>query len=83
MINAGELKNAIKESNLNIPDAHIDEIINEIDYYGNHKINYTEFLVATLNVKEFIDDSKLQAMFNQFDTDGSGVITKENIVTAM
>lgn len=22
-------------------------------------------------------------MFNQFDTDGSGVITKENIVTAM
>tara|TARA_B110000285_G_C15079058_1_gene592404 strand:+ start:1327 stop:1554 length:228 start_codon:yes stop_codon:yes gene_type:complete len=30
-----------------------------------------------------LDDSKLKAMFNQFDTDGSGVITKENIVTAM
>ena len=30
-----------------------------------------------------MDDSKLKAMFNQFDTDGSGVITKENIVTAM
>ena len=82
-MNNDKIVNAIKESNLNIPDAHIDEIINEIDYYGNHKINYTEFLVATLNVKEFIDDSKLQAMFNQFDTDGSGVITKENIVTAM
>ena len=40
-------------------------------------------MVATLNVKEFLDDNKLQAMFNQFDTDGSGVITKENIVTAM
>lgn len=25
----------------------------------------------------------LQAVFNQFDTDGSGVITKENIITAM
>jgi Ca2+-binding EF-hand superfamily protein len=40
-------------------------------------------LVATLDVKQFLDDGKLKAMFNQFDTDGSGVITKENIVTAM
>ena len=60
-----------------------DEIISEIDYYGNHKINYTEFLVATLDVKAFLDDSKLKALFTQFDTDGSGKITKENIVTAM
>ena len=83
MINADELKQAIKESDLNIPDSEIEKIINEVDYFGNKKINYTEFLVATLDVKQFLDDSKLQAMFNQFDTDGSGVITKENIVTAM
>ena len=30
-----------------------------------------------------MDDDKLQAIFNQFDTDGSGHITPENIVTAM
>ena len=34
-------------------------------------------------MKTFLDDSKLQALFSQFDTDGSGNITKENIVTAM
>jgi len=39
--------------------------------------------VATLDVKAFLDDSKLKALFTQFDTDGSGEITKENIVTAM
>ena len=50
---------------------------------GNRKINYTEFLVATLDVKNFLDDNKLQAVFSQFDTNGSGVITKENIITAM
>ena len=59
LINASELKVAIKQSNLNIPDSEIEDIINEIDYYGNQKINYTEFLVATLNIKEFLDDSKL------------------------
>ena len=30
----------------------------------DYKINYTEFLVATLDVKQFLDDSKLKAMFN-------------------
>jgi len=36
-----------------------------------------------MDVKNFLDDSKLQALFSQFDTDNSGNITKDNIVTAM
>lgn len=59
LINADELKAAIRESNLNIPDSEVEKIINEVDYFGNKKINYTEFLVATLDVKAFIDDSNL------------------------
>lgn len=34
-------------------------------------------------MEEFLDEGKLLALFNQFDTDGSGIITTENIVTAM
>ena len=30
-----------------------------------------------------MDDGKLYALFNQFDTDNSGKITRMNIVTAM
>ena len=77
------MKTAIKNSNYQIPDEKVDEIIDEVDYFGNNQINYTEFLVATMDVKNFLDDAKLQALFNQFDTDNSGNITKENIVTAM
>ena len=66
-----------------MPNQQIDQIINEVDYFGNGKINYTEFMVATLDMKSFLNENKLQAVFNQFDTDGSGVITKENIITAM
>ena len=36
-----------------------------------------------MDVKRFLDEEKLNALFNQFDTDGSGTITKENIVAAM
>lgn len=83
MINADELKEAIKKSNMNIPDDQIDAIIDEVDYMGNKKINYSEFLVATMDVKRFLDEEKLNALFHQFDTDGSGKITKDNIVNAM
>lgn len=84
LINADELKQAIKQSSaVNIPDEQIDAIIDEVDYFGNKKINYTEFLVATMDVKRFLDEEKLNALFNQFDTDGSGKITKDNIIQAM
>ena len=46
-------------------------------------INYSEFLAATIDVRNFLTDSKLKAVFQQFDTDNSGVITAENIVFAM
>jgi len=40
-------------------------------------------LGATIDVKELLDDGKLLALFNQFDTDNTGTITKDNIITAM
>ena len=83
LINAEELRIALQSSEIAIPESEIDKIINEVDYFGNGKINYTEFLVATLDVKSFLDDNKLSALFHQFDTDDSGCITKENIITAM
>lgn len=83
LINVSELKAAMKQSNIDIPDSEIDRIIDEVDYFGNHKINYTEFLVATLDVKQFLDENMIQALFSQFDTDNSGVITRDNIVAAM
>ena len=49
---------------MGITQDQIDKIIDEVDYFGNQKINYTEFLVATMDVKSFLDDGKLYALFN-------------------
>lgn len=51
MINAQELRDAIKSSDWGISPDQVDKIIEEVDYFGNSKINYTEFLVATMDVK--------------------------------
>ena len=61
----------------------IEQIINEVDYQGNKMINYTEFLSATVAVKDILSEEKLKAIFKQFDVDASGKITKDNIITAM
>ena len=47
------------QSNIDIPDEQVEKIIEEVDYFGNGRINYTEFLVATLEVKSFLNDNKL------------------------
>lgn len=68
---------------MNVSDAEISEMISQMDYHNNKKINYSEFLAATIDIQEFLTDSRLRAVFNQFDTDSSGKITEENIVLAM
>ena len=55
----------------------------ELDYNGNHLINYTEFLAATISVHKFLTHQKLDALFRQFDIDGNNSITKDNIREAM
>ena len=68
---------------MELSSSEIDRIISEVDYYGNHKINYSEFLAATLDVRSFLNEDKFNAIFNQFDTDGTGTISRENIISAM
>ena len=71
------------EANINYQEEEIEKIIDEVDYMGNKKVNYTEFLAATISVKKILTEEKLQAIFKQFDTDGTGKITATNIAEAM
>jgi len=83
MILASELAECLKKKQLNMSSKEIQEMIQEVDYHGNGKINYSEFLSATINVRTFMTEQKMQAIFQQFDTDNSKVITQENIYFAM
>lgn len=60
----------------------IQSIIKELDFAENKRINYSEFIAATINVHEFLSEERLQAIFNQFDIDNTGSISKENLKQA-
>ena len=54
-------------------------MMDELDSYGNGKINYSEFLAATVDVNTFLTEEKLKSVFCMFDTDNSGMITETNM----
>lgn len=54
----------------------------ELDYYGNGAINYSEFLAATMDTQIFFNEAKLRSVFSMFDTDDSGTITETDMQNA-
>ena len=82
MIRATELATALKKLDLRYDDAEIQKIINEIDYYGNGMINYTEFIAATLAVDEELNNEQLWSLFKKFDVDNTDFITVANLKEA-
>ena len=83
LIKAQELHDVLMKNRMGVSSAEVKEMISQIDYHNNKMINYSEFLAATIDIKHFLTDSRLKAIFSQFDTDSSGKITQENIVLAM
>ena len=81
MISFDELQSAFKSNNpTRVPTTKsLKAIMNNVDYHGNGKINYSEFLAATVSVRAVLTDEKLYALFKHFDTDNSEYIAPENI----
>ena len=51
MVSNQELAEALKQLNFNFDDQGIQKIVSEIDFYGNGRINYVEFIAAVLSVE--------------------------------
>ena len=51
----------------------------KVDYNSNGKINYSEFIAATIQVKQVLTDEKAYVLFKHFDADDTGFITEESL----
>ena len=59
-----------------------DTIMKKCDTDHDSKINYNEFLAASVDITTILTKEKLASIFAQFDSDGDGLISQENIQTA-
>lgn len=60
-------------------DEEIDEMFSKVDVDNSGAIDYSEFVVASMNEKNLLSNNKLQSAFKMFDKDGGGSISTEEI----
>lgn len=81
-ISASELEKAMKLSGYQIAEEEISDIIKNNAYLGEGKINYSDFLIATLDRKKLLNEEVLWQAFKYFDVDNDGIINFEDIKLA-
>jgi calcium-dependent protein kinase len=79
-----ELKKGLKELKCcHISDEELCELFKSIDVDQNGKIDYTEFLAATIQKKIYLQEEKLFEAFCTFDKDDCGKIKKEELMSVL
>ena len=66
-----------------ITEEEIGKYFASIDTDKNNKIDYTEFLAATLEKKTFLKEERLYEAFCMLDKDRNGRITKEELMNVL
>jgi calcium-dependent protein kinase len=79
-----ELKQGLTQLKSNkLTENDLKELFNLIDADKNGKIDYTEFLAATIQKYNYLRNERLFETFCMFDKDNSGQITKDEILKAL
>lgn len=68
---------------MNLAGEELTQIMNRVDYLKQGKINYIDFLTATIDLKEKLSEHMLFDTFCRFDVEKRGYITKENLCQAL
>ena len=60
-------------------EAEVDKILERVDADGSGEIDYSEWVVATINKENLLSEVKLKQAFQLFDKDDSGSISADEI----
>ena len=64
-------------------EASVKELFDKIDVDKNGKIDYTEFIAATIEQERYYKHERLLEAFENFDKDGSGQISKKELLETL
>ncbi|OMJ90441.1 hypothetical protein SteCoe_7137 [Stentor coeruleus] len=81
LLSKREIRKAL-ENTTGFSDNDIDMLINKVDLDQNGKVNYSEFLAATIDWNKEMSSERLTQAFRALDADHSGKISKEELMAA-
>ena len=78
----------LKKGLLELKSSHLSEeelkkVLDSIDVDKNGKIDYTEFIAATIETANYYRQERLLEAFENFDKDGSGQISKSELLETL
>ena len=82
-ITTDNLGNALNSVGLKVAKTELDDIISKADYLKRGRLNYTEFMSATLDLKGKMTDQVIFDTYSHFDIQGKGHITIQDFETAL
>ena len=62
-----------------LAEVEVDRIMKVADADGSGEIDYSEWIVATMDKRKLLSNEKLETAFNLFDKDGSGTISADEV----
>jgi Ca2+-binding EF-hand superfamily protein len=82
-ITAEDLRKALNDLGYDTEADEICKIVREVDYSSQGRINYSQFLSATLNFKDSITEQVLRESFAHFDIAKKGFISQTELKNAL
>ena len=69
----------IFENHVEDVENEVDSIIAQVDVNQSGEVDYSEFVLATMNKQKLLSKEKLEAAFKTFDLDSSGAISADEL----
>ncbi|EPR60647.1 calcium-dependent protein kinase CDPK2B [Toxoplasma gondii TgCatPRC2] len=74
-----EIRVGLSKSGLKEMPSDLDALMNEVDSDGSGVIDYTEFIAASLDKRQYIQEDVCWAAFRVFDLDNNGRISADEL----
>lgn len=82
-ITSAGLREALSRSGYNFAVDEIEDIIKKHDFMGKGRIKYSDFLLATLDRRNMLDEENLWIAFRYFDTENTGKLNLATIQASL
>jgi calcium-dependent protein kinase len=83
LLTSKEMKEGLLKSGLTDIPADLQQIMEDVDSDGSGVIDYTEFLAATVDRRNYTEESVVWEAFRIFDKNGDGNISKEELAEVL